>query len=150
MLDILSISSISPQGPSPANWLWSKQYDIYANVDNGGDRYLEFEKWWGDFIELNGAEIQFLVDQLFIGDKLTRNRLTSSDGKIFDVRNIISPVIVLTSKDDSISSPQQALGWILDVYRDIDEIRRTGRTIVYCMDQSAGHLGIFVSSKGGA
>ena len=40
-------------------------------------RYLQFEKWWGDFIQLNGDELQFLVDNLFIGDKLTRNQLQS-------------------------------------------------------------------------
>ena len=134
----------------PANWLWGKQYDLYANVDKEGPRYLEFEKWWGDFIQLNGEEIQFLVDQLFVGDKLTRNQITSSDGKVFDLRNITSPIIVFTSQGDNISPPQQTLGWILDLYRDIDDIRATGRTIVYCMNQTVGHLAIFVSSKVGA
>jgi hypothetical protein len=134
----------------PANWLWGKQYDLYANVDKDGPRYLEFEKWWGDFIQLNGDEIQFLVDQLFVGDKLIRNQITSSDGKIFDLRNVTSPIIVFTSHGDNISPPQQTLGWILDLYRDIDDIRATGRTIVYCMNQTVGHLAIFVSSKVGA
>ncbi len=54
----------------PANWLWGKQYDIYTHIDTGGKRFLEFEKWWGDFIQLNGDELQYLVDNLFIGDKL--------------------------------------------------------------------------------
>jgi hypothetical protein len=135
---------------NPGNWLWGKQYDLYANIDKGGARYLEFEKWWGDFVKLNGDEIQFLVDQLFIGDKLTRNEITSSDGIIFDLRNITSPIIVFTSHGDNISPPQQTLGWILDLYRDVDDIRARGRTIVYCMNQSVGHLAIFVSAKVGA
>ena len=135
---------------NPANWLWSKQYDLYANVDEKGARYLEFEKWWGDFIQLNGDEMQFLVDQLFIGDKLARNRITSSDGKIFDLRNITSPIIVFTSLGDNISPPQQTLGWIADLYRDVDDIRATGRTIIYCVNQTVGHLAIFVSAKVGA
>jgi len=42
---------------------------------HGADRYLEFEKWWGDFIQLNGDELQFLVDKLFIGDLLARGGL---------------------------------------------------------------------------
>jgi hypothetical protein len=134
----------------PANWLWGKQYDVYTHVDTGGERYLEFEKWWGDFIELNGDELQFLVDNLFIGDKLTRNQLTSSDGKTFDTRNITSPIIVFTSEGDNISPPPQTLGWILDLYRDVDEIRAAGQTIVYCLDHKIGHLAIFVSSKVGA
>jgi len=135
---------------NPANWLWGKQYDVYANVDKGGERYLEFEKWWGDFIQLNGDEMQFLVDQLFIGDKLTRNQITSSDGTIFDLRDVTSPIIVFTSQGDNISPPQQTLGWILDLYRDIDDLRATGRTIIYCMNQTAGHLAIFVSARVGA
>src|SRR5262249_20369455 len=40
---------------------------------------------------------------------------------------------------------QQALGWILDLYRDVDEIRAYGQTIVYTVHEKVGHLGIFVS-----
>ncbi len=135
---------------NPAYWLWGKQYEIYTHIDTGAERYLEFEKWWGDFIELNGDELQFLVDNLFIGDKLTRNEIKSHDGTVFDIRNITSPIIVFTSSEDNISPPPQALGWILDVYRDVDDIRATGRTIVYCLSHKVGHLAIFVSTKVGA
>jgi len=135
---------------NPANWLWGKQYDIYSNIDQQGPRYLEFEKWWGDFIQLNGREMQFLVDELFVGDKLVRNELKSSDGVTFDPRAITSPLIVFTSLGDNISPPQQALGWILDLYRNVDDIRAHGRTIIYCLNQTVGHLAIFVSAKVGA
>jgi hypothetical protein len=134
----------------PANWLWGKQYEVYTNIDTGAERYLKFENWWGDFIQLNGDEMQFLADNLFIGDKLTRNQLQSHDGTTFDVRNVTSPIIVFTSAGDNISPPPQALGWILDLYHDVDAIRATGRTIVYCMDQKIGHLALFVSAKVGA
>ena len=132
---------------NPANWLWSKQYDVYANVDTEGERYLGFEKWWGDFIQLGGDEMQFIVDELFVGDKLTRNQIRSSDGTTFDLRNVTSPIIVFTSMGDNISPPQQSLGWILDLYRDVDDVRASGQTIVYCLNQKVGHLAIFVSSK---
>jgi hypothetical protein len=135
---------------NPANWLWGKQYEVYTHVDTDAERYLQFEKWWGDFIRLNGDELQFLVDNLFIGDKLTRNQLQSSNGTVFDLRSITSPIIVFTSTKDNISPPPQTLGWILDLYRDVDDIRATGRTIVYCVSQEIGHLAIFVSSKVGA
>lgn len=134
----------------PANWLWGKQYGIYTAIDTGAERYLGFEKWWGDFIEINGGELQFLVDNLFIGDKLTRNQLRSTSGSIFDVRNVTSPIILFTSTEDNISPPPQTLGWIADLYRDVDAIRATGRTIVYCLSHKVGHLAIFVSSKVGA
>jgi uncharacterized protein DUF3141 len=135
---------------NPANWLWGKQYEVYTNIDSGAERYLEFEKWWGDFILLNGGELQYLVDNLFIGDKLTRNELKSHDGTVFDLRNITSPIIVFTSTEDNISPPPQTLGWILDLYRDVDDIRAAGQTIVYCLSHKIGHLAIFVSSKVGA
>ena len=135
---------------SPANWLWGKQYEVYTHVDTDAERYLEFEKWWGDFIELNGDELQFLVDNLFIGDKLTRNQLRSRDGTTFDARNITSPIIVFTSSGDNVSPPPQALGWIVDLYQDVEDIRDTGRTIVYCLGQKLGHLALFVSSKVGS
>ena len=134
----------------PANWLWGKQYELYTNVDTGGQRYLDFERWWGDFIQLNGDELQFLVDNLFIGDRLARNQLTSTGGKTFDLRAISSPIIVFASEGDNISPPPQALGWIADLYQDVDEIRAAGQTIVYCLSQTIGHLAIFVSTKVGA
>ena len=99
---------------------------------------------------MNGDELQFLVDDLFIGDKLTRNQIKSRNGAIFDLRNITSPIIVFTSMEDNISPPPQTLGWILDLYRDVEDIRATGRTIVYCVSQKVGHLAIFVSAKVGA
>jgi Protein of unknown function (DUF3141) len=132
---------------NPANWLWTKQYQVYANADTEAPRYLEFEKWWGAFIMTNGDEMQWLVDELFVGDKLTHNQLLSSDGKLFDLRNIASPTICFTSFADDISPPQQTLGWILDVYRDVEDIYAHGKTIVYCLDQKAGHLALFVSSR---
>jgi hypothetical protein len=135
---------------NPANWLWGKQYDVYAGIDTDQQRFLSFERWWGDFIKLNGDELQFLVDNLFIGDRLTRNELRSSTGEIFDIRNVASPIIVFTSMGDNISPPQQTLGWILDLYADVDAIRAADHTIVYCLNQTVGHLAIFVSSKVGA
>ncbi len=132
---------------NPANWLWSKQYQVYANADTEAPRYLEFEKWWGAFIMTNGEEMQWLVDELFVGDKLTHNQLFSSEGKLFDLRNVSSPIICFTSFADDISPPQQTLGWILDVYRDVEDIYAHGKTIVYCLDQKAGHLALFVSSR---
>jgi len=135
---------------NPASWLWGKQYEVYTHVDTDAQRYLKFEKWWGDFIQLNGDELQFLVDNLFIGDKLTRNQLRSRNGTTFDLRSVTSPIIVFTSVADNISPPPQTLGWILDLYRDADDIRAAGRTIVYCVNQEIGHLALFVSSKVGA
>ena len=67
-----------------------------------------------------------------------------------DLRNIRSPIVVFCSKGDNITPPQQALGWILDLYDSVDEIRAYGQTIVYTVHDSIGHLGIFVSGGRGA
>ena len=96
-------------------------------------------------IRLNAEEIQFIVDELFIGNKLAAGKIQTSDGTAIDLRNIRSPIVVFCSKGDNITPPQQALGWILDLYESVDDIRAFGQTIVYTIHKSVGHLGIFVS-----
>ena len=130
---------------NPSNTLWTKQYNVYSKVDTEADRYLEFERWWGGHVNLNAEEIQFIVDELFVGNNLAAGRIQTSDGKTVDLRNISSPIVVFCSKGDNITPPQQALGWILDLYKDVDEIRAYGQTIVYTVHETVGHLGIFVS-----
>ena len=130
---------------NPSNTLWTKQYNVYSKVDTEADRYLEFERWWGGHVNLNAEEIQFIVDELFVGNNLAAGRIKTSDGQVVDLRNIRSPIVVFCSKGDNITPPQQALGWILDLYSDVDEIRAYGQTIVYTVHETVGHLGIFVS-----
>jgi pimeloyl-ACP methyl ester carboxylesterase len=130
---------------NPANTLWTKQYNVYSKVDTEADRYLEFERWWGGHVNLNAEEIQFIVDELFVGNNLAAGRIKTSDGEVVDLRKIRSPIVVFCSRGDNITPPQQALSWILDLYRDVDEIRYYGQTIVYTVHETVGHLGIFVS-----
>jgi pimeloyl-ACP methyl ester carboxylesterase len=133
------------ENQNPANTLWSKQYDLYAQVDTEASRYLGFERWWGGHVNLNAEEIQFIVDELFVGNKLAAGQIKTSDGTGIDLRNIRSPIVVFCSKADNITPPQQALGWILDLYDSVEDIRAHGQTIVYTIHETAGHLGIFVS-----
>ena len=131
---------------NPANTLWTKQYNLYSRVDTEPPRYLGFERWWGDHVVLNAEEIQFIVDQLFVGNNLASGTIKTSDGRVLDLRNIKSPIVVFCSKGDNITPPPQALGWILDLYESVDDIRTHGQTIVYSVHEKVGHLGIFVSS----
>jgi hypothetical protein len=133
------------EGQNPSNTLWTKQYNVFSKVDTEADRYLEFERWWGGHVNLNAEEIQFIVDELFVGNNLAAGRIEMSDGSTVDLRNIKSPIVVFCSKGDNITPPQQALHWILDLYADVDEIRAYGQTIVYTVHETIGHLGIFVS-----
>jgi pimeloyl-ACP methyl ester carboxylesterase len=130
---------------NPANTLWGKNYDIWSTIDNGAERFLEFEKWWGGHVNLNGEEIQWIVDQLFVGNKLATGEIITRDGVRIDLRNIRSPIICFCSKGDNITPPQQALGWIADLYAKDDDIRACGQTIIYAIHENVGHLGIFVS-----
>lgn len=132
---------------NPANTLWKKNYHVYANVDTEAPRFLEFEKWWGNPVLLNAQEMQTIVDDLFVGNKLTSGELITSDGVRVDLRTIRSPIVVFCSWGDEITPPQQALGWVLDLYATDEALIANGQTIVYALHQSIGHLGIFVSAK---
>jgi pimeloyl-ACP methyl ester carboxylesterase len=132
---------------NPANTLWTKQYNLYSKIDSEAERYLDFEKWWGGHVNLNAEEIQFIVDELFVGNNLTSGRVTLSDGTAVDLRNIRSPILVFCSKGDNVTPPEKALGWISDLYTSVDEIRSCGQTIVYSVHEKVGHLGIFVSGS---
>src|SRR3954469_13772397 len=130
---------------NPANTYWTKQYEVWADVDQAADRYLTFEKWWGGHVTLNADEIQFIVDQLFVGNRLATGELTFSDGTRVDLRAIASPIIIFCSEGDDITPPAQALSWITDLYGNLNDLRTHGQTIVYSVHGSIGHLGIFVS-----
>ncbi len=132
---------------NPSNTLWGKQYNLYSKIDTETQRYLDFEKWWGGYFFLNKKEIEWIVQNLFVGNKLTANELMSADGKTsVNLYNIKSPIIIFASFGDNITPPQQALNWIPDLYDSVDEIRAHDQTIVYCLHDKIGHLGIFVSA----
>jgi pimeloyl-ACP methyl ester carboxylesterase len=133
------------ENQNPANTLWTKQYNVYSKIDTEAPRYLGFERYWGGHVNLNAEEMQFIVDELFIGNNLAAGRIKTSDGVAVDLRNICSPIVVFCSKGDNITPPQQALDWILDLYDDVNDIRSCGQTIVYTIHETIGHLGIFVS-----
>jgi len=132
---------------NPANTLFQKPYDVYSKVDTEVERFLNFETWWGSPILMNAGEIQWIVDNLFIGNKLTSGELRTSDGLRIDLRNIQSPIVIFCSRGDNITPPQQALGWITDIYDCDEDLLAGGQTIVYSIHDHVGHLGIFVSGK---
>ncbi len=68
------------ENQNPANTLWTKQYNLYSKIDTEAPRYLDFERWWGGHVNLNAEEIQFIVDELFVGNKLAAGTIQTSDG----------------------------------------------------------------------
>ncbi|MGC9417979.1 MAG: DUF3141 domain-containing protein [Rhodovulum sp.] len=134
---------------NPGRTWFRKYYDMFATVDDEASvqRFLEFERWWGGFFMLNEPEIRWIVEQLFVGNRLTKNTAMLEPGRLVDIKQIRAPIIVFASHGDNITPPQQALNWILDAYANVDEIRIRGQRIVYMVHEEVGHLGIFVSSK---
>ncbi|MGZ9116746.1 MAG: DUF3141 domain-containing protein, partial [Methylocystis sp.] len=132
---------------NPHNTWWSKYYDVFAKADTEGPRFKGFERWWSTFYFMNEAEIRWIVENLFIGNKLQGSQAFLGGRAPVDLRKIKAPIIVFASQGDDITPPQQALNWIPVVYGDEREIRARGQRIVYMVHEDVGHLGIFVSAK---
>ncbi len=131
---------------NPANTLWTKQYNVWAGVDTEEKRYLNFERWWNGFFNMTEEEICFIVENLFVGNKLEQGSV-ELDEKRLDFRDIEDPMLVFASQGDAITPPAQALNWILKIWESEEEIKNQGQVIIYMLHPSIGHLGIFVSGK---
>jgi len=132
---------------NPANTLWEKWYHLWSNIDHEPERFLEFERWWGGFYLFNEEEIRWIVNNLFVGNKLSSGEARLGPGRYFDLKSIRQPIIVFASMGDNITPPQQAFNWIADVYSSSEEIKANGQTIVGLLHEDIGHLGIFVSGQ---
>jgi len=128
---------------NPANTLWSRYYKLWSQVDSEAERFLEFERWWGGYFRMTGSEIETIVENLFVGNRLARGELKDGDTAI-NLRAITAPIVVFASHGDNITPVPQALNWIVDTWGDERAIAAAGRTIVYVLHESVGHLGIFV------
>jgi len=131
---------------NPANSFFGKYYKLYSNVDSEAKRFLDFEKWWGGYCFMTEAEMRWILDNLFIGNKLATGDAVLGMERV-DLKAIKSPIIVFASHGDNITPPQQALNWIPDLYASVEEVKARGQRIVYMLHDSIGHLGIFVSSE---
>jgi pimeloyl-ACP methyl ester carboxylesterase len=130
---------------NPANTLVDKYYTLFSKVDTEPPRFLEFEKWWGGYFLMNRAEIKWIVENLFVGNKLAAGEAEWSEGRAFDLRSIRSPIVVFASLGDNITPPQQAINWVADLYETTEDLKANGQVIVGLMHETVGHLGIFVS-----
>ena len=54
---------------NPGNSFFGKYYNLYSNVDTEAQRFLDFEKWWGGYCFMTEAEMRWILDNLFIGNK---------------------------------------------------------------------------------
>ena len=131
---------------NPAFTKWTKYYNLWSKVDTEAERFLEFERWWGGYFRMTGSEIESIVENLFVGNRLASGSIVV-DGARLDLRNIEAPIVVFASWGDNITPPPQALNWIIDTWGDERAITAAGRTIVYVLHEDIGHLGIFVGGN---
>jgi hypothetical protein len=95
---------------------------------------------------MNESEMAWIVENLFVGNRLGRGGAQLDSRMHVDLRNIRAPIIVFASHGDNITPPPQALNWITDAYSSVLDIKARGQRIVYTVHDSIGHLGIFVSA----
>jgi pimeloyl-ACP methyl ester carboxylesterase len=138
---------VNSENLNPANTLWTKYYHLFANVDTEPPRFLEFERWWGGYSLMNEDEIRWIVNNLFVGNKLARSEVKTAPHSFINLKEVRSPIIVFSSAGDNITPPQQALNWIADAYSSTEEIKAHGQVIVGLFHEDVGHLGIFVSGR---
>ena len=139
---VQNFENLKPEGA-----IWRKYADLYLNVDEEKERFLDFERWWGGFYRLSREEMLSIVENLFIGNRLEQGLVELCEGCVVDLKNIRTPLVVFASFGDNITPPHQALGWIPAVYKTTEGLKSAGQRVVYLINQHVGHLGIFVSAK---
>jgi len=127
--------------------VWDKYANLFINVDQERDRFLEFERWWNGWYSFSREEIVEIVDYLFIGNELEQGTLNLGDEVKIDLRTLRNPLVIFASYGDNITPPHQALAWLKAVYKTTDSVKQAGQRIVYLINPHIGHLGIFVSAS---
>lgn len=87
-----------------------KYYDLYKNPTANRERFLDFERWWGGFFTMNEAEIRWIVENIFIGNRIARNTGQLEKRVNIDLRNVKAPIIVFASRGDDITPPPPSIG----------------------------------------
>ncbi|PDT19363.1 DUF3141 domain-containing protein [Rhizobium hidalgonense] len=133
---------------NPERQLFMKYVELFRDVDAASEAFLKAEKWWGGFCLMRGDEIRWIVEHLFVGNRLAHNKAYGEpDRRHFDLKKIRAPIIIFASHGDNVTPPQQALNWIPEIYDNEEEIRLLGQHIIYMVHNDVGHLGTFVSSR---
>ncbi len=131
----------------PEQAIWEKYANLFSHIDSEQARFLEFERWWNGFYFMSREEILAIVENLFIGNQIEQGLFRICDCCTADLRRIKNPLVIFASYGDNITPPQQALGWIPEVYIDTHDLQQAGQRIVYLTNPHVGHLGIFVSAS---
>lgn len=130
----------------PGHAFFGKYKALFARPEAERDRFVDFERWWGEYCFLTREEIVSIVENLFIGNRLEEGGFRICECCHADLRRLKSPMLVFASSGDNITPPQQALGWVPAVWPTTQALIAGGQRIVYLLNPDVGHLGIFVSA----
>ena len=82
----------------PGQHLWrSPTTSIRRSIPRAA-RFLEFETWWGSPVLLNAEEMQWIADNLFVGNKL-------ADGRAAHARRQCASTCAISRRRSSCSAP---------------------------------------------
>jgi poly(3-hydroxyalkanoate) synthetase len=70
---------------------------VFANVDTEPPHFLEFERWWGDYYLLTRAEIEWITQNLFAGNKLWSGTVKADETRVFDLRQVKVPILLFAT-----------------------------------------------------
>ena len=89
--------------------------------------------------------MQWIVDNLFVGNKLAtgRDRHQRRQPRRPAQHPLADHLLLLPGRQHHAAAAGAGLD--PDLYGSVDDIRAHGQTIVYCVHDKIGHLGIFVS-----
>lgn len=90
-----------------------------------------------------GVEIEVIIENLFVGNKLVCGELEVK-GRVVNLCDIMVFIVVFVFWGDNIMLLLQVLNWIIDVWGDECVIVVVGCIIIYVLYESVGYLGIFV------
>lgn len=130
----------------PGHAWFGKYRALFARPEAEHDRFVDFERWWSEYCFLTREEIVSIVENLFIGNRLEEGGFRICDCCHADLHRLKSPMLIFASGGDTITPPQQALGWVPAVWPTTEALIAGGQRICYLLHPSIGHLGIFVSA----
>ncbi|HWR88504.1 MAG TPA: DUF3141 domain-containing protein, partial [Acidiferrobacterales bacterium] len=115
----------------PGHALFGKYKALFARPEAERERFVDFERWWGEYCFLTREEIVSIVENLFIGNRLEEGGFRICECCHADLRRLKSPMLVFASSGDNITPPQQALGWVPAVWPTTQALIAAGQRIVY-------------------
>ena len=119
---------------NPANTLWEKWVPPVVEHRHRARALPRVRALVGRLLPLQRGGDRWIVNNLFVGNKLSSGEARPRPGRYFDLKAIKQPIIVFASMGDNITPPQQAFNWIADVYSST-EIKANGQTIVGLMHE---------------